>query len=71
MKFETVIWKDVHDPDTFILGLRRIDNGHITIWAIIFVDALSDLFDKEFYDACRILPVGVLAPISLSARLLK
>ncbi len=48
---DAFIWRDANDPDQFYLGIALGPGGTSKrMWAAVFTDGLSDLFDIEIED---------------------
>lgn len=47
------IWRDPHDRDMFMLGIRLSNTEKFCGWVSIHIDAISDLFGEETYNLAR------------------
>ena len=60
------IWRDRHDKDTFIIGVK-MDNGRFYSWAALYVDAIYDLFGQEASDFVKEIDEPVPVVFEMSA----
>ena len=49
MDQKILIWKDAHDKDLFVLGVKGLD-GNYYAWTSIFGDGLFDFFGDNVFN---------------------
>lgn len=66
MKSEFYIWRDTLDGNWFMLGVR-LSNGQFAAECSIFIDAIFDLFGRQFHESIKNMKPGI--PIHIESHL--
>ena len=52
------IWRDAVDKNSFMIGVKQ-GVGTFMAWATLYIDAISDMFGKEFCESVKHIEPGV------------